>query len=281
MKKLLVCTDGSNYAKICCKYAAWLAKRTGASVDALYLTDLRQFEIPLVADLGGSLGVQPYQNVLSQIQELEKQKASIIEENTRKVFEEEGLPGPIEFHHQTGLLVDCLEDFGENFDLILLGKRGESAEYAIEHLGSTMERVIRAGKKPCLVTSRSFREIKKVILAYDGGVTCRKAVEFLANFSPAQELELHIVTVVEDKKQDLAEKHLQEASDILGASNLQAVCRVLNGEVEEEISDYVEKEQIDLLLMGAYGHSRIRYLLIGSTTTAMIRSCRIPVLCFR
>lgn len=281
MKKLLVCTDGSNYAKVCCKYAAWLAKRTDAAVEALYLTDLRQFEIPLVADLGGSLGVQPYQNVLSQIQELENQKSAIIEEATRKVFEDEGLQKPIEFHHKTGLLVDSLEDFGENFDLILLGKRGERAEYAIEHLGSTMERVIRAGKKPCMVTSRSFREIKKLILAYDGGATCRKAVKFLAGFNAFHELELHLVTVAEDKGQDQAEKRLQEAGDILRKSSLQPTCRILNGDVEEEISDYVEKEQIDLLLMGAYGHSRIRYLLIGSTTTAMIRSCRIPVLCFR
>lgn len=281
MKKLLVCTDGSNYAKVCCKYAAWLAKRTDAAVEALYLTDLRQFEIPLVADLGGSLGVQPYQNVLSQIQELENQKSAIIEEATRKVFEDEGLQKSIEFHHKTGLLVDSLEDFGENFDLILLGKRGERAEYAIEHLGSTMERVIRAGKKPCMVTSRSFREIKKLILAYDGGATCRKAVKFLAGFNAFHELDLHLVTVAEDKGQDQAEKRLQEAGDILRESSLQPTCRILDGEVEEEISDYVEKEQIDLLLMGAYGHSRIRYLLIGSTTTAMIRSCRIPVLCFR
>ena len=281
MKKLLVCTDGSNYSKVCCMYAAWLAKRTDAAVEALYLTDLRQFEIPLVADLGGSLGVQPYQNMLSQIQELENQKAVIIEEATRKVFEAEGLQKPIEFHHKTGLLVDCLEGFGENFDLILLGKRGERSEDAIEHLGSTMERVIRAGKKPCMVTSRSFREINKIILAYDGGATCQKAVEFLAGFSAFHELELHLVTVAEDKGQDQAEKRLQEAGNILRASSLQPLCRMLNGDVEEEISNYVEKEQIDLLLMGAYGHSRIRYLLIGSTTTAMIRSCRIPVLCFR
>jgi nucleotide-binding universal stress UspA family protein len=34
-------------------------------------------------------------------------------------------------------------------------------------------------------------------------------------------------------------------------------------------------------LMGAYGHSHIRNLIIGSTTTAMIRSCKIPVLLFR
>ncbi|MEQ9334216.1 MAG: universal stress protein [Thalassobaculum sp.] len=34
-------------------------------------------------------------------------------------------------------------------------------------------------------------------------------------------------------------------------------------------------------MMGAYGHSRIRSLIIGSTTTQMIRSCMIPVMLFR
>jgi nucleotide-binding universal stress UspA family protein len=33
--------------------------------------------------------------------------------------------------------------------------------------------------------------------------------------------------------------------------------------------------------MGAYGHSRIRSLVIGSTTTAIVRRCKIPVLMFR
>ncbi len=32
---------------------------------------------------------------------------------------------------------------------------------------------------------------------------------------------------------------------------------------------------------GAYGHSRIRNLIIGSTTTEMIRSCKIPIVLFR
>lgn len=38
---------------------------------------------------------------------------------------------------------------------------------------------------------------------------------------------------------------------------------------------------VDLLVMGAYGHSRIRNLIVGSTTTAMLRSCQIPVLLLR
>ncbi|MEC7190861.1 MAG: universal stress protein, partial [Pseudomonadota bacterium] len=50
---------------------------------------------------------------------------------------------------------------------------------------------------------------------------------------------------------------------------------------EKVISDHVEQYNIDLLVMGAYGHSRIRNLMIGSTTTQMIRSCLVPVLLFR
>ena len=54
-----------------------------------------------------------------------------------------------------------------------------------------------------------------------------------------------------------------------------------SGEPERVISDHVEKYGVDLLVMGAYGHSRIRNLIIGSTTTQMIRSCLVPVLLFR
>ncbi|MCF3974828.1 universal stress protein, partial [Paracoccus salsus] len=36
-----------------------------------------------------------------------------------------------------------------------------------------------------------------------------------------------------------------------------------------------------LLVMGAYGHSRIRSLIIGSTTTAMVQSVKMPVLLYR
>jgi nucleotide-binding universal stress UspA family protein len=40
----------------------------------------------------------------------------------------------------------------------------------------------------------------------------------------------------------------------------------------------VEGEDFGLLVMGAYGHSRIRSFVIGSTTTEMVRSCKVPVL---
>jgi nucleotide-binding universal stress UspA family protein len=36
-----------------------------------------------------------------------------------------------------------------------------------------------------------------------------------------------------------------------------------------------------MVVMGAYGHSRIRSLIIGSTTTEMVRSCKVPVVLVR
>ena len=53
------------------------------------------------------------------------------------------------------------------------------------------------------------------------------------------------------------------------------------GQPDAVIARIVEQEGIGLLVMGAYGHSRIRTLIIGSTTTEMIRSCLIPVMLFR
>jgi nucleotide-binding universal stress UspA family protein len=47
------------------------------------------------------------------------------------------------------------------------------------------------------------------------------------------------------------------------------------------IAEQVAARSIDLLVMGAYGHSRIRNLIVGSTTTQVVRNCQIAVLLLR
>ncbi len=282
MRKFLVCTDGSQYSRVCCEYAAWLATRFGAEIHVIYVTDLRRFEMPFITDLSGSLGIQPYQGMIGQLKEIEENKAEAIKIDTLKIFEKAAPDLKPVFHHRTGLLVDLLEEMEEGCDLVMLGKRGESAEAAVEHLGSTMERVVRASEKPCLVTSRSFREIRKLLLAFDGGKSCLKALKFLAATPAFHELELHVVVVAEDSGQeDDGLRQLREAEATLQEAGYKLNCQMLHGTPEDQIADYVGKQAVDLLVMGAYGHSRIRHLLIGSTTTEMIRRCRIPVLLFR
>jgi len=56
---------------------------------------------------------------------------------------------------------------------------------------------------------------------------------------------------------------------------------VVPGQPEEELGRLVEEEGFGMVVMGAYGHSRIRSLIIGSTTSEMVRACRVPVLLIR
>lgn len=281
MKNLLICTDGSNYSVECCKYAGWLAKQMSAKIDVLYVSDMRQFQVPAIADLSGSLGIQPYDGVLDQLRQLEDHKAEYIKEQALAVFRENGLEDSVTFHHETGLLVDEIEGYADNADIILVGKRGENANFATEHLGSSLERVVRSVSKPCLVTSRSFKRIDHVALAYDGGPSCQKALQYMIDHELFQAFNLHLITVTEGRREDEAAARLHEAEKKLNAGGLYPACQVLSGEVEVAIADYVKHAKVDLLIAGAYGHSRIREFLIGSTTTEFLRHCHVPVLCFR
>lgn len=42
--------------------------------------------------------------------------------------------------------------------------------------------------------------------------------------------------------------------------------------------DYHAAHHVDLVIIGAYGHSVIRRLPVGSTTTSVIRNASVPVL---
>ena len=120
MKPLLLCLDGSVYTPPCCEYAAWWAKRCGAAVEVLYVSDLKQMEIPVFADLSGSLGIHPYQGVTSQLQALEQEKAAIIEKASAEQLIAAGMPkDSISFKHATGFLVDTIDNIQS--DLVLPG----------------------------------------------------------------------------------------------------------------------------------------------------------------
>lgn len=280
MKRLLICTDGSPYSLECCRTGAWIAEQTGALIDVLYVSDLRQFEVPAVADLSGSLGIQPFEGMVAQLQEVEKIKAQFVEEQSMQVFDQ-ALRSRVTFHHETGLLVDVIDDLSAKADVILIGKRGENVNFATEHLGSMLERVVRTAKKPCLVTSRKFRPLERIALAYDGGESCRQAIRFISQRDPFKRLEIHVVSVVEGHHEDEAAARLDEAEQALRSAGLNPTCQILGGEVETSIADYIDESGLDMLIAGAYGHSRIREFLIGSTTTELLRRCHVPVLCFR
>lgn len=283
MNSLLLCTDGSDYAQSACEYAHWFAKKLQKNIEAIYVSDLRQFELSIATDFSGWIGIEPQQHLLPQLQHIENQKITILRESLELYFKRENFTHNFQFHHMTGTVLEHLQSFEKQKtppDFIILGKRGENANYATEHLGSTMERIVRSSKRPCLVTPKTFRNMHRLVLAYDGGKSCHKAIDYLTTSPLFKTLEIHLITVDEGHNPN-AIHQLNEAKATLEKHGMDPICKVLEGLAETTLNDYVESQNIDLLLMGAYGHSRIRYLIIGSTTTDLIRRCQIPILLFR
>lgn len=281
---ILVCIDGSNYGQVCTSYAVWLAKKTGANISALYVSELWQYETPLIADFGGTIGTQPYMGLTAQLREVEAGKAKIIENYVRGEFEKAGIPDKVEFFHRSGLLVDCIDEFENqrgDISAIMIGKRGEHANFAKGHLGSNMERVIRASKLPCFVVNRKFIEQKKIVLAYDGSPSATRALEYLATRKEFIDQEVHIVTVAKPGSEADATRLLCEAEARLKGGPLTPIAQMLSGTPGEALEKYVQENDITCLIMGAYGHSRVRQFIIGSTTTEFVRRCLIPVIMFR
>jgi nucleotide-binding universal stress UspA family protein len=117
------------------------------------------------------------------------------------------------------------------------------------------------------------------VLAFDGRPSALKAVEELSRSPLVQDLPGLVVHAGEPSGE--AERLIEAAASQLRAGGHEVETRVEPGSAVEVLTKVVDADAHDLLVMGAYGHSRLRTLVIGSTTSEMIRANRVPVLVYR
>lgn len=284
MTKMLAFIDGSIYSESVCDHAIWAAAGAPAEIAVFNVLGRRTTdETP--TNFSGNLDVEARTALLSELADLDEKRAKLAQQKGRIVLDQAqahlqaGGLTKVETHLRHGDLVETVLEFQSDADLLVIGKRGEAADFAKLHLGSNLERVVRSISKPILVAARAFRPIKRFLIAFDGGSSAMKAVDHIARTPLFKDLECHLLMAGAESA--VARKNLDDAGTILRAGGYQVIADLQPGNADKVIADYVENASIDLLVMGAYGHSRIRNLIIGSTTTQMIRSCMVPVMLFR
>ena len=282
-QKIIAMVDGSVYSASVCDYATWIAQRTGAPVELIHVLGRR--EAPQTQDHSGTIKLGARTALLEELAALDAQRAKLIShrgrailDDARAILEKHGV-SDVTTRLRHGDIVEAVAEVETDARVIIIGKRGEAADFAKGHLGSNLERIVRASHKPVFVASRAFRPISKVLVAYDGGVSAMKAVGHIASSPLFQGLEVHVATVGTASPE--VTKGLEDAKALLKAADLTADTSILPGQPETALGKLVDEAGFDMLVMGAYGHSRIRSLIIGSTTTAMIRSCKVPVVLMR
>jgi nucleotide-binding universal stress UspA family protein len=284
MAKLLVCIDGSNYADNLCAHAAWVAKYINAEIDLLHVLRCpSDYEAP--TDHTGVMGLEARSQLLDELTKVDEQrgrldqeKGKIILEHGAKILKDLGVE-TVNLIHRRGSLVETIQEFEDSVEIIFMGKRGEHAKKESIFLGSNLEKVARSIHKPLFIASSVVRPIKRFLIAYDGKNSVHKAIDYIIQHPLLKkDLECHILAV-EREKGDIA---TSEAEQTLRNAGFTPILKTEQSQqIDQAISSYVVENEIDLLITGAYSHSRVRSLLLGSTTASLIKACKVPLLLFR
>ncbi len=283
MQNVLAAIDASAYAASVCGHAGWAAKRLSLPVELLHVVQ-RHDAVTARRDLSGAIGLGVKSDLMEELVRLSEEssrteidKGRVLLKAGEQVLRKAGVADVATLHRHGGVVETILER-EDHARLVVMGKRGVGHEYASDAIGSMIERVVRASGKPVLVAAREFAEPEHVVFAYDASPAAERALERLVN-SPLFD-GLPITIVMAEAEGDRQREQLARAEAAFAASH--PVTTVLErGKAQQVIPGVVAATGRALLLMGAYGHSPIRRMIVGSTTAEMVRTVKAPVLMVR
>lgn len=281
MSKVIACIETDNRsAKAVCDYAAWASSTLPAPLCFLHV--LEKAEQPLSMDLSGNIGPDEQQHLLEELVTIEERRARLMREQGRMMLEQ----ACVRAHEKHGVeaqslqrmgsLLESLDELAEQTRLLVIGRKGSRPE---NQIGAHVEQVIRSQQKPILISIGEYRPPSHTLIAFDGSATGRKLIDMIAASPLLKGFECTVLMV--GTETESLRKQLNEAADSLKDTGHQVNTRFESGEVESTISRVLDETGANLLVMGAYGHSRIRQWLVGSTTTRLLQTSTVPVLLLR
>ena len=282
--KVLACVDQSRFADHVADYAAWAARRLDAPLEFLHVIE-RHPERSSGQDHSGAIGIDAQENLLDRLSAADEARSRAAREQGRiflnRLRQRASAAGvkQVDMRLRHGELEQTLAEQEEGVRLLVLARRGESAEASQRALGRNVERVVRALRKPILTVTEGFKTPQRVMIAFDGGTVTRRGVHMVATSPLFRGLPIHLLMSGKDNAN--ASRQLDWASTRLKDAGFEVSAVLTAADAHSAIARSVEDEAIDLLIMGAFGHSALRSLLFGSKTAELLRSATIPTLLLR
>ncbi len=283
MLRVVACIDGSSSAPAVCDYAAWASKHMETPIMLLHVLDEERY--PVEPDLAGNIGLGSREQLLEELAELDQKRSKLALEHGHNMLDaaerrvkEAGAYDVIK-RQRHGLLTESLLTMEDQTRLLVMGLRGESSSGRDVHVGSQLETVIRSVHRPIMLVPDEFTVPTSAMLAFDGSVTAFRSVELLAGSPVFRDMPLHLVMVGPETNERW--EQLKQAESMLSGMEVEIQLAIRAGDVERTLHAYQEEHGLDILVMGAYGHSRIRQFLVGSTTTTMLKTATKPMVILR
>jgi nucleotide-binding universal stress UspA family protein len=143
-----------------------------------------------------------------------------------------------------------------------------------------------------------FKPQRKILIATDGSETAKEAADFgieALKFSGAKVYAVYVIgttshgSVPEDEKrskkiaqyEEVGHEATSYVEEKAKAAGLEAESILLKGNPAEEILDFAEGQDVDIIVVGSLGKSGIKRFVLGSVSEKVVRHAKVPVLIVR
>jgi len=143
-----------------------------------------------------------------------------------------------------------------------------------------IEGVLFSSGRPILVVSPEWprgSSLRRIVVAWDGGQYAARAIgDALPLLSQADEVQ--IVCISPDSNKSMAGADVARHLARHGTNPELIELETVFGDPSRTLSDHLATVTPDLLVMGAYAHSRLIQFFLGGMTDSMLNDAHVPVL---
>jgi nucleotide-binding universal stress UspA family protein len=285
MNKIYACIDGSSNTAAVVDWAAWCAMQTAVPLELLHVLEKRP-ERAVAHDLSGAIGLGSQELLLNELTELDARRSALEQQAGSQLLaaarQRASAAGAlqVEGRMRHDELIASVLDLEPDARLFVLGQHSQAPDRGKRHLDHHVERVIRAVKRPVLVAGGApFVAPERFVIAFDGSATAVKMVNAVAHSPLLAGMGATLVRA--GKETPEAQVQMEGAEAVLRTAGFAVNIFVRDGEPEDVLPEAISQAKASLLVMGAYGHGRIRQLIVGSATTTLLRLSAVPVLILR
>ncbi|EKU56575.1 universal stress protein [Acinetobacter courvalinii] len=277
MNRVIACIDSSPCIDAVAEAAVWVAKQTQRELVLLQILDYYPASYHL-GEISGVIGFESNAMLLKELAELEQKQSelaldysnNLLKHISELIEKQYGLTST-KIQEKGDFLEQSFNLLDEN-DIVIIGRVGERAAEKNKPIGSNVENFIRGANCTVITVGEHFQPPKRFIFAYEYSPTCQKMLQRIAKSDLLKLLQCHLL-YVGDHPEMLAEpeKYLTDAG-------LEVVSVYRYGDVAQNILEYQKEHDIQLIVLGAFSHSKIHQFFLGSITTTIFRNANVPLL---
>ena len=280
LQRILVALDYDTDTPVAVRYATEIARRVDAEVTGLALVDRRAIK---QESSGAGIGAMYYAEKLQE--SLTDEARAQARHLLRQVAEELDRAGVRhgQDHVEEGVPFRRIVEDMKVHDLLIAGHESRFFYPDRDTRTHTLDEVVERGAAASLIVESEYRPVRRVLIAYDGGVSAARAMQKFAQLRPfdTEGLEVEILHVRGSGSDDRSESELMLglAERYLRAHGFAHTkpASIESGDVKDALLNHAHRYEADLIVAGAHSQSGLREFFFGSTAKRLIKDADVPL----